>query len=140
MNRYGGSLEEAGRLFRLAFDLEPRNSTIKHSMAEHRIKLSENARTPLEREHLLDDAAKLAREVKYERTEDSFGIHTLTKIGIRRLRDILKTVEDPGSGAAIEKAVKDVEANLTQGLLEFPGDPYLLTAEAELADLLSDSD
>ena len=40
----------------------------------------------------------------------------------------------------MEKAVREVEGNLTEGLLEFPGDPYLLTAEAELAGLLSDSE
>jgi tetratricopeptide (TPR) repeat protein len=59
------------------------------------------------------------------------------KIGIRRLEDLLGSTS--AGEADIEQCVKEIENTLSEGLQRFPGDSYLLEAEAVLAKLLDDS-
>ena len=63
--------------------------------------------------------------------------HTLTKIGLRKLRDAMDAGE---AETGLEKQIKEVETELSEGLQRFPGDEYLLDSERQLAILLSDSE
>ncbi|MGO9273645.1 MAG: tetratricopeptide repeat protein [Terriglobia bacterium] len=130
-------LEESARLLNRAMELAPFDETIKHSLAELRMRQADAARTPLEREVLLKEAADLSRALIKDEKTDSYAHHTLTKIGLRKLRDAMEAGE---AEAGLEKHIKEVELELSEGLQRFPGDEYLLESERQLAILLSDSE
>lgn len=70
--------------------------------------------------------------------EDSYSYHTMAKINLKKLQLLIEADEDFAL-SALESAAKDVERSLSEGLQQFPGDPYLLDSEANLAGFLSDS-
>jgi len=137
MHRPNGNLEEAANLLNEATQLAPRDLAIKHSIAEHKLRCAETARTPLERDKLLKEAVEIATRLRATRSHHTFGHSTLVKIGIRRLDDLLSS--SGASESDIEHCVKDIENNLSDGLQRLPGDSYLLEAESTLARLLNDS-
>lgn len=137
MNRPNGDLSEASRLLSRASDLAPYDSSIKHSIAEHRLKAAERSRTPLEKSKLLKDAANISAGLVRGESTDSYAHHTLVKVEIRELEDGL-TAGAPDT--EIEKLVKDAESTLFDAQQEFPGDSYLLEAESRLAEILKDNE
>jgi tetratricopeptide (TPR) repeat protein len=62
----------------------------------------------------------------------------MVKIGLKKLQLLIQSQEEI-TLQALEATVKDVERSLSDGLEQFPGDPYLLDAESRLAEYLSDS-
>jgi cytochrome c-type biogenesis protein CcmH/NrfG/cold shock CspA family protein len=140
MHRPNGSLSRAADLLNQATSLAPWDPAIKHSIAEHRLKMAETARTDLERETLLREATEISMSLKAKRTNHTFGHHTLVKIGLRRLTDLIEQNSPSASQVEIENIVKDIERNLSDGLQRFPGDSYLLDAEAQLAEALNNSE
>jgi len=137
MHRPNGDLSEASRLLSRASDLAPYDSSIKHSIAEHRLKAAERSRTPLEKSKLLKDAANISAGLVRGESTDSYAHHTLVKVEIRELEDGLAS---GALEAEIEKLVKDAESTLFDAQQEFPGDSYLLGAESRLAEILKDSE
>lgn len=138
MHRPNGNLEKASEYLSQAAALFPYDITIKHSKAELQLKLVDVSRTPLEKEQRLKEATTLAISIKNARTGTPYAFHTLTKIGLKRLRDYLNSEQiDPGS---IQDITKEIEGYLFEGLQQFPSDPYLCEAESTFATLLSDSD
>lgn len=141
MNRPNGNLKEASELLSKALQLSLHHDqtfAVKHSMAELQLRLAEQARTPLEKEKCLVEAGILAQGLKSARSEETYAHHTLVKIGLQRLRDVLSQSE-PTPGPVIETLVREIERNLLEGLQLIPNHPYLLEAEAQLAKLLEDS-
>ena len=138
MARTSGNLGKAATLLRQAMELAPRGRIIKHSLAELHLRQSENARNDLERTHAISEAEEICRDLR-RHAEDSYAHSTLVKAGLHRLRraaesdEILKT-ED------IDGLIKSVERDLKDGLQRFPGDPHLLVLEADLAQILSESE
>jgi len=130
----------ANRLFATAEKLAPQDFTIKHSRSEFLLKEAERARTTLERDVLLREAAQIAHALKAARSGEPHAYHTLAKIDIFRLSNLLSLPQKEPEQAELEVLVKTIEKNLTIGLQHFPGDQYLLTAEADFARLLQDSE
>lgn len=137
MNRPNGDLSEASRLLSRASDLAPHDSSIKHSIAEHRLKAAERSRTPLEKSKLLKDAANISAGLVRGESTDSYAHHTLVKVEIRELEDGLSA---GAPESEIEKLIKDAESTLFDAQQEFPGDSYLLDAESRLAEILKDNE
>jgi hypothetical protein len=137
MNRPNGNLREAAELLLRAAALAPWDGAIKHSTAEHRLKVADIARTPLEKEKYLREAAAIASTLKSGEGSHSFGHHTLVKVGLRRLEDAL--ADSAVSKESIALLVRDIERNLSDGLQKLPGNAYLLDAEAQFARLMNDS-
>jgi tetratricopeptide (TPR) repeat protein len=137
MHRSNGNLTEAASLLSRASQLAPYDTSIKHSIAEHRIKAADRSRTPLEKSKLLKDAANISAGLVRGENTDSYAHHTLVKVEIRELEDGLA---EGASEAEIEKLVKDAESTLFDAQQEFPGDSYLLSAESRLAELLKDNE
>jgi len=135
-----GDLQRAGQLFSTAERLAPGDHTIKHSRSELMLRLSEQARTALERDNYLKSAAEIARGLKALKAPDSHAHHTLVKIDLVRLQRILSLPAKDSDKPEIEAIIKAIEKNLSDGLQELPGDAYLLTAEADFAKLLEDSE
>ena len=136
MHRPNGDLTEAARLLNRASELAPYDTSIKHSIAEHRIKAADRSRTPLERSKLMKDAANISAGLVRGESTDSYAHHTLVKVEIRELEDGLAA---GAPEADIENLVKDAESTLFDAQQEFPGDSYLLAAESKLAEILKDN-
>lgn len=135
MHRPNGDMAEASRLLGRAESLAPHDPSIKHSIAEQKLKAADRSRTALERDKLLKEATDVAVGLIRGEATDSYAHHTLVKIEIRELEDAL------AAGAPevqIEVLVKDAESTLFDAQQEFPGDSYLLEAESRLAELVRD--
>lgn len=135
-----GDLGVAGQLFAKAESLSPNDPFIKHSRAELLLKTAEGARTKLERDKHLREAASIAVAIKRTKVDSSHAYHTLIKIDVERLKEVVTGPPTNSDEPEIEAIVQRIEKNLSEGMQTFPGDAYLLTAEAELAALLDDSD
>jgi SIR2-like domain len=138
MHRPNGSLLNASELLTEAALKAPYDNAIKHSRSEILLRMAQGARTALERQTMLREATQIATTLKRESSNDSFAYHTLVKIELSRLRDLVGSETSPE--VEVENATQNIERNLSEGLQHFPGDTYLLTADAEFADLLADSD
>ena len=140
MQRPNGNLFKSGELLAQASRIADHDVSIKHSLAEHALRMAEIARTPLEKGKHLADAENMVLRIKRDAGSSSFIYHTLSKIGLKKLEDIKN---GGGNGPFEERLIQDeinkLEKNLADGLQEFPGDPYLLEAESKIAALLSDS-
>lgn len=138
MNRPNGNLEKSSEFLSRADALAPYDVTIKHSKAELQLRLADMARTPLEKEQRLNEATSMAILIKNARTNTSYPFHTLTKIGLRKLRDYLSVEQIDVS--AVQEITRNIEGYLFEGLQQYPADPYLCEAESNFAIMLSDSE
>lgn len=136
MNRSGGSLRESARLLNRAAELAPYDSSIKHSMAELKLREVDASKTELEKGKLLKEAMELSLALVSEEKTNSYPYHTLAKIGLRKLQEAIDT---NAAEIEVQKLLKDLEQNLFDALQRFPGDPYLLETESKLATALGDS-
>ena len=136
MRRPNGSLSEAGRMLERAENLAPWNPTIKHTMAELRLRAAAQSKTELEKNKWLREAAEISQKLISSEKTDSYAYHTLVKINIRKLEDAM---EREASESEITQAIKDAEQSLSEGQQQFLGDSYLSEAESQLASLLKDN-
>jgi tetratricopeptide (TPR) repeat protein len=136
MNRPQPDHDRCSNLLDRASQLAPQDLSIRHSIAEHRLRCVENARTPLEQQALLRQASEIASSLRF--AEDSYSYHTMVKIGLKKLQLLIQS-QDEITLPALETTVKEVERSLSDGLQQFPGDPYLLDSESRLAEFLADS-
>lgn len=138
MNRPNGNLENAGDLLRRALDIEPNNYAIKHTFAELDLRRAEKARSPLERDRLLNEAGEIARSLRRPSSYNTYGYHIAAKVGIKRLEALL--AESTGTDEIpVDRITKEIEDTLSIGLQRFPGSPHLLEAEAQYAEIIEDS-
>jgi cold shock CspA family protein len=135
INRADGNHAEAARLLKRAADLAPWDPTIKHSVAELKLRSAETVKTELEKNKLLRDAAEIAAGLITSEKTDSYPFHTLAKA---RLRILQEALVKGSPDIEIEKLAKEVEQTLFDALQRFPGDPYLLETESQLATTLED--
>ncbi len=122
MNRSGGNLQEGARLLNQASERAPYDATIKHSMAELKLREVDSGKTELEKGKLLKEAMSLSLGLISDDKTNSYPYHTLAKVGLRKLQE------------------GDLEQNLFDSLQRFPGDAYLLETESRLASLLGDTE
>ena len=142
MNSTNGSLNRASELLDQAASTAPYDSSIKHTKAELMLRLADIASMPLEREQRLREAMRIASSLRDDRpgrVSGSYAFHTIAKIGLKRLEDLLNDTAPMVSEEAVSSEIRSVESGLFDGLQRFPDDSYLLTAEAQLAMLLKDS-
>jgi tetratricopeptide (TPR) repeat protein len=136
MNKPHPDHAHCSNLLDRASQMAPHDVSIKHSTAEHKLRCADNARTSLEQMALLRQASEIAGSLRF--TDDSYSFHTMAKIGLKRLQLLVQSQEEI-TVAALEITVKEAERSLSDGLQQFPGDPYLLEAESRLAEFLADS-
>jgi tetratricopeptide (TPR) repeat protein len=136
MHRPSGSMQESTRLLKRAADLAPDDMTIKHSMAENRLRLAESSKTTLERDKYLQEATALSESLTASDKTESYPYHTLAKIGLTKLRSALDSNEPE---SVLERLAKEVEGVLFKAQQRFPGDSHLLEAESQLAAMMADS-
>jgi hypothetical protein len=105
LNRPNGNLDRSSELLARAVELRPYDPSIKHSLAELHLRLSEVARTDLEKEKHRREAIAISVEYNRKSITDTYGYVTLAKIGLRSLSDALERADPIG----IEQSVKNVE-------------------------------
>ena len=98
-----GSLHKASELLAHAHRLAPTNQPIAHSLAELSLRKADRATTKVERRKLQKESRELATEVALRVKHDSHPHHTLIKVGLSELEDIL----EEGSESAIEVKIRD---------------------------------
>ncbi len=138
MKRRPPDLARAGRLLREAMALEPRNSSIVHSLAEHARHLAEEAGTELDKRRYRSEARDLLDSLIHFDGHKGYARHTLVKLAMDELKEQLEDPETPDE--RIERAVQRVEDHIQAGVQETPGDELMAQAEADLSNLLSDYD
>ena len=138
MNRPDGNLQEANDHLNRAKLLAPYDRTITHSLAELQLRRADEARTTLEFHRYIRKAQNLARSLTGASSVVSHGFHTLAKAHIAKLRKMTSGENENATDIGVTDTIKEVEAVIQEGLQRFPGDSYLLAAESDLGDLLSD--
>jgi tetratricopeptide (TPR) repeat protein len=138
MNRTSGNLAKAASLLEKALALAPRSRIIRHSLAELHIRKGDVARNDLEKVHAISEAERICQDLKRD-AEDSYPHSTLVKAGLARLRRAVES-DEVMKEEDVEGTIKAVEKDLEDGLRRFPGDSHLLGLEAELAELLCESE
>ncbi len=133
-----GDHEKALEALREARRLAPRDSTIIHSLAELTRTRANAAEHPLLRGRLRSDARELLVHLLTQRPEDRYARHTLAKVTLDELEDLLR--EEAISEPAVEGAIRAVEAELGRGLQRAPDDGRLLTTEAEFRRLVKENE
>jgi SIR2-like protein len=134
--RPDGNLGEAERLLEQARNLDTRDATLIHTLAEVKRTRAENAAQQLEREKYRNEARSLLRPFLDDAQNGRYARHTMVKLATDDLRDTLSTVE--ATDGEIDSAVRTVEDLLQRGLQQYPEDQFLLTAEADYSRLLKD--
>ncbi len=138
MNRPNGSHQQAADHLAQARSRAPNDRSITHSLAELELKRAEDAGSSREFENHISQVRRLAGELTGPTARVSHGFHTLAKAHIANLRRELNEADGELGPFKFGDTVKQVENVLQIGLQKFPQDPYLLSAESDLARLLSD--
>jgi len=133
------NLHAASDLFARANRARPHDQTIQHSRSELLLRMADNSRTELEHNRLLREASSIAKAIRSTKPPEAHAYHTLVKIGLRRLEALLANNEEDKMAAEIAETVKNIEKELSEGMIEFPNESHLLSADAELANILHDS-
>jgi Flp pilus assembly protein TadD len=137
MRRPNGSLSQAADYLNRALALASRDLTIRHSLAELELARADASRTTLERDRHRQKARQLAAVVCQDPVRGAYGYHTLLKLGLARLTELLQTAASDGE---IDLAIQEIETQLERGQARFPRDNYLMAAEADFSRLLQDED
>lgn len=135
MNRVKGDLRESLRLLNIARSLAPEDTTIQHTVAEVKLRAVDESAAILEKEKLVREATDIALKLISAEPVNSYAHHTLVKAGLKKLSILL----EQGEGDQLQECIRDIEMNLYDGLQRFPGDPFLLESEAQLATFLADN-
>ena len=136
-----GSLILAERAAALAFELNPKKHSIKHTQAEIARRQANETDDSLRKRTLRRfTREKLGNSTIYPSEYDH---HTRVLLAIdefKELSDSLEIFDDKPHHKAFVNAVKDVESVIHQGLQYFPESSELLSAEATFRDHLNQSD
>jgi len=137
MRRANHNLIRAAEHLNHARTMAPHDRSIIHSLAELELLRAEASTTQLEKEHHREEARRLALPLREDPVRGSYGYHTLLKLSLDRLRE---TLAGNPADRDIDEQAQELERLLDRALQRFPGDAYLLTAEADFGSLLKDDD
>jgi replication-associated recombination protein RarA len=139
MKRSGGNLKKCQSLLVKALELSPDNDIIKHSFAEYNLLMVDKVDTELEKEKLRNQTISIANSLIKSTFGANYAYHTLIKVGLKKIEDY-KSNGFTITSKELEETIKEIQKNLTEGLQRYPGNSYLLSAESELAEHLSNSE
>jgi hypothetical protein len=128
----GGNLNLAERYLSKAHELTPNDTTISHSLAEVSYKRAELANNLLERNQYLNHAKKLCEEILKKNKEEPYSYHTLLKISLIKLREVLHD----GDFMAIESKIKDIEKLVSAARQLFPEKEFILEIESKFNQII----
>ena len=134
--RPDGNLQQAQSLLEKARVLDPRDSTIVHTLAEVLRAKAEIAQMPLERARFRNEAFALLRSIASKSPTASYSFVTRLKLATDQVRDIL--YEATSTDREIDEAIRQFERTVEEAKQRFPGNEHVLSAEAEFAKVLQD--
>lgn len=135
--RPNGNAALAEKLLEVAKDLDPKDLSIVHTLAELKRSRAENATHLLEREKFRNEARALVAPLLRDQQHARYARVTLVNVALGDLRDVLSRGES--TDKEVDEAIRAVEGHLERGQQQFPDEHYLLTAESEFGELLRDS-
>src|SRR5437868_4361307 len=121
----------ANELLQEARRLAPRNLSIDHSLAELALRKSELATADFERRKYREEAGTIGRRLIAKNPVTAHPYHTLLKVGLLELEEVLKTM-DP---ATSDRKIRELEAVVAKALQVFPDDDFILEADARFNTL-----
>ena len=136
--RPDGNLRLAEDYLHHARELDPRDPSITHTLAEIYRSHAEKAKTKLKRQRFREEARSLIRPLIGNHKQDQYAQVTMVKLGIDEVRDLLE--QGDAADREIDAAIREVDRLLEKGLQSHPGDQYLHTAEADFSALVSDNE
>ncbi len=137
MHRPNGNLEKAHEYLVTASRLAEHDRTIDHSFAELAFLRMQRASSEAEKARFRLEARRAARKLT-DKPRTPHGYHTLAKIAIEQLREVL--TQSDAAERDIDRAVEEAEQSLEDGLQRFPQSEYMLEAEAELSKVIVDEE
>ena len=133
-----GNLDEAERYISKARDLDPRDNTIRHTLAGIYRARAESAPTLLARQRHRGQARSVLRGLLSARQHDAYARVSLIRLDLDGLRDLL---DDPDSSdREIDEAIRGADRMITDALQRHSDDQHLLNTEAEFGSLVADYD
>jgi tetratricopeptide (TPR) repeat protein len=136
--RPDGNFDEAEEFLSRARSLDPRDASINHTLAEVYRAKAEAAESPLARQRYRAEARSMLRDLLSGRGSDEYARVTLVKLGIDEVRDLLARAE--ATDSEIDAVIRDVDRVITEAIQQHPDEQYLLTAEADFSQLISDDE
>ena len=137
LRRPNPSTDRAYSLLEKAWDLGRTSPSITHTFSELALVQADSTQSSLKKEKYWEQCEDLASSLLRHQSSARFGRHTLVKSGIARLRWALREGQPP---RVIEKMLTNVEIHLERGYQQNPNDSYLTGSEADLRELLKESD
>lgn len=137
--RADGDLKHAESLLQRAKTLAPRDTSIVHTMAEVYRKMASTAEQRLEREKYRAEAFALLESLDNDPSSARYAAVTRVGLGIDSVKDLLLRDEVIPS-RQLDHSIRNVERALERARQRFPGDAYILEAEARFAELLEDDE
>lgn len=108
------------------------NKSISHTWAELELARAQNS-TGLEKEKFLEKALKLATPLAGRNSDSSHAYDTLCKVALIKLEEALDKADDE----LITEATKKAEKAIQEALQKYPDDEIIISEEAKLATLLT---
>ena len=136
--RPDGNLDDAEAFLTEARELDPRDESINHTLAEVFRERGKSGGSALTRQRHRDQARAILVNILASRGSDEYARVTLVKVEIDQLQDVLE--QEDATDREIDDAIRTVERQLGEALQQHPDEEYLLTAEADFSKLISDND
>ena len=138
MRRPNGNLENARKLFNEARDLNRKDLTIVHSIAELTFAQSEQVVDLVEKEKYRKEAETALFSLLEDKDTKKYARHTLIKIELSRLTEEL--ADDSTNESDIQRSIQSIEELISKGSIEEPDDSFLLSIEADFQDLIKNKE
>lgn len=145
LNHRNGDMRHAMAAILKAENLtEGRDRAIEHTKSMILRRMALDADHPLEKERFRSEAKQIVKK-QQKTTRTSYPFHTYAQLIMDELRDKLEVLEKRSDQTltdleerGISELTRQAEESLSVGLQQFPGDQFLLTLDAELAELMLD--
>lgn len=130
-----GDLQKATELLVEAKNLAPWYPPIAHSLSVLSLRKSEKASSDLERTKYRNESRDLALAIASKNKDDPHAYHTLIKIGLSELEDLIAE----GVESSIEVKIKQIQKNISSALQSFPEESFILEADSRFNKLINDN-
>ncbi len=132
MNSSDGNLDRATSLLETAHSLASYDKAIAHSLSILALNKASRAGTELEKNKLRGESKRISNQLISKGTITSHPYHTLIRIGLDELTELISQFDDQ---TIIERKIKEVEKVISEAVQAFP-DSFILDAEAKFSELV----
>lgn len=132
-----GDLNLAERFLAEAEARAPDDPAVQHSLVELDLRRSRDQRNSMARRTVLRQCVKRrARTIIERKSDQSHPFHSLLLVLLDEIEESLTVTSSASESDNATSQIAEFEEWLSRGLNRFPGDEYLLSAEAKMGELL----